>query len=216
MRGGGAVKCGNCDAELVQREWSGRTYPSCPACKCLWPKAETLALVHKHRRPTPTGTVLSLTFEPNGTGHTDVLLRLGAWAHRSDSYYYELDHRPDEPADEVQAIRELLRGWLAAVESCGDGEEVFLPHAFFDQCSGWLRCTRCGNAFQVVDGWSNIEGWSIYPSDYADKAEAMSDYRADDDFGDPVVLTRTKLQGDIQASINALEPATECRQDGQP
>lgn len=202
------MRCGNCEAELVQQSRGEQTYLGCPACRSLWLSAKDLALALRHRRPTPEGTILSLTYEPNGTGHDDVLLRLGAWAHRSDTYYYALDHRPDEPADEVRSLCDLLRGWLTAIKGCGDGEVVYLPHAFYDQCSGWLRCARSGQTFQVVDGWSSVEGWSFYPSDYADAAAAISDYRVDPDFGDPVVLTPAKLLSDVQASVDALGPDT--------
>lgn len=165
--------------------------------------------------PFPKDTVLSLTYEPNGTSHDDVLLRVGTWAERSDSYYYELDHRPDEPVDAARAIRALLRSWVTDIESCADGDKVFLPHAFFDQCTGWLRCTRSGSVFQVVDGWSNIEGFSIYPSDYADRAKAMSDFRPHDEFGGPVVLNQSKLLSDIQASIDALKSARNEAEGGR-
>jgi len=171
-------------------------------------------LVHEHRRPAPPGSQLSLSFEPNGTGHDDLVLRLGTWAHRSDSYYYELDHPAGHPPDEARAIKELLASWVTAIEGCADGDEVFLPHAFFDQCSGWLRCTRRGDAFEIVDGWSGIEGWSMYPSDFTDKADAMSDFRVDGDFGAPVVVPRARLLADIEASICAPEPNTQDPEGG--
>lgn len=162
----------------------------------------------------PAATALSLTYEPNGSGHNDLVLRIGASARRSDSYYYQLDHAEDQPADEMRSIRELLTGWIAAVEGCGDGEEVLLPHAFFDQCSGWLRCSRRGESFEVVDGWSNIEGWSFNPSDFAEMAEEVADFRVDDDFGPPVVLSRASLLADIKASLAALQHQSEAPTKG--
>mgnify|MGYP006865037283 CR=1 FL=1 len=160
------------------------------------------------------GTVLSLTFEPNGTGHDDLVLRLGAWAHRSDSYYYELDHAVDQSPDAVQSIRRLLTGWLAAVKGCGDGEEVLVPHALFDQCTGWLRCSRRGESFEVVDGWSNIEGWSFYPSDFSETAKEVADLRIEEGFGPPLILSRDHLLADIDASLTALDDEPETPSQG--
>ena len=210
------MKCGNCDTPLLEKRVGERKYPSCPACKSLWPNADTLTLVHRYRRPVPAGTTLSLTFEPNTTGHNDLVLRLGPWAHRSDSYYYELDHAVDQPANTVRAIRAMLASWNAALAGCCDGRDVFLPHAFFDQCSGWLRCSRHGDFFHIVDGWSDVEGWSFYPSDFAEKAGALVDFHVHGDFGQPITMSRARVQADVEASVNALTDIAASRLLLQP
>ncbi|MEO0600384.1 MAG: hypothetical protein AAF211_03055, partial [Myxococcota bacterium] len=96
---------------------------------------------------------MSLTYEPNGTEHHDLVLRVGTWAHRSDSYYYALDHTEGRPSDPSASLRALLRGWLEEVEACPDQETIFLPHDFSDQSSGWLRAHLRGETFALVDGW---------------------------------------------------------------
>lgn len=199
------MKCGNCDTPLVERELNGVSYPSCPTCRCFWPNADKLELVHRYRRPVPVGTTLSLIYEPNNTDHNDLVLRLGTWAHRSDTYYYGLDHEVNQPADTVRSIRNMLIHWRDTVMECGDGQDIYLPHAFFDQYSGWLRCSRRGDTFQIVDGWSNVEGWSFYPSEFTEKADSMADFQIHEDFGQPVILSLTEILANIDASLDALE-----------
>jgi Zn-finger nucleic acid-binding protein len=203
------VRCGNCDGQLVEQEAHGQRVPGCPVCGQVWGDAKTLALVRRHRRPPPGGTVLSLVYEPNGTDHDDLVLRIGRQAHRSDSYYYGLDHAPGEQPDVAGSLLKLLDGWALAVQACGEGQTTYLPHAFFDQCSGWLCCTRLGDSFEVVDGWSEVEGWAFYPSDFADKAGSMNDFLPMDESAPPIVLAKTKLLADIEASKSALKRLRE-------
>ncbi len=195
------MTCGNCDTTLTDRQWQKKAYPYCPRCHVFWPNAKVLALVHAHRRSPPPSSVVSLVYEPNGTDHNDLILRLGTWANRSDSYYYVLDHAAAHEPDPVAAIRAMLMAWRAAVEACADGDVVWLPHDFSDQYSGWLRCLRRGDTCEVVDGWASVEGWAFYPSDFVDALGRLDDFRPHDDFGEPVRVDRQKLLVDIQASL---------------
>ncbi|MCA9547709.1 MAG: hypothetical protein KC613_25070 [Myxococcales bacterium] len=198
--------CGNCGTPLVPRTRAGRTWPGCPTCRDLWPNPKTLALVHRHRRPPPPNTTLSLTYEPNGTEHHDLVLRLGTWANRSDSYYYALDHAGGRRPDVVRSLRALLTHWATALTGCADGQAVLLPHAFHDQATGWLRCVRSGDTFHVEDGWSALEGWAIYPSDYAERAQGLTDFQPAPGFGPPLAIACTRLLADVQASLAAASP----------
>jgi len=148
--------------------------------------------------------MVSLVYEPNETDHDDLVLRVGTWANRSDSYYYALDHPGGQQPDPVAAMRALLTGWKAVVEACADGEVVWLPHDFSDQCSGWLRCHRRGDTFGVVDGWAGVEGWAFSPSDFEDAAGRLDDFTPHYDFGVPVYVERQQLLDDIQASLLEL------------
>ena len=253
------MSCGNCDSPLSERAFHGANHPFCTACMTFWADPETLELVRRHVRRPPEGTIVSLTFEPNGTLHNDVVLRVGAWAHRSDSYYHAFDHpaealpgafkallgeptaeRPSlgealkmwaaaaqvrlasamgrgdsQPADPhpqedklpgvIQSIRRLLLGWSAAVEACPNGNEVYLPHDFSDQCTAWLQCTRRGAAFHMVDGWSKMEGYSVSPSGFEEAARQLSDFEVMEDFGTPTVIPQAILLADIAASRSNLE-----------
>lgn len=163
-----------------------------------------LALVHAHRRSPPPTAVVSLVYEPNGTDHHDLILRVATWANRSDSYYFVLDHAAGHEPDPASAVRALLSGWSAAVEACADGEVAWLPHDFSDQYSGWLRCLRRGDWFEIVDGWAGIEGWAFYPSDFRDALNRLEDFAPHDDFGKPVRIERQRLLTDIQASLSHL------------
>ncbi len=199
------MNCGNCDSPLSQREWQGRSYPYCPRCHAFWSNPKVLALVHAHRRSPPPSSVVSLVYEPNETDHNDLILRVATWANRSDSYYYILDHAVGHEPDPVEAVRALLLGWRAAVEACADGEVAWLPHDFSDQYSGWLRCLRRGDTFEIVDGWAGVEGWAFYPSDFGEAVGCLDDFAPHDDFGEPVRVARQQFLADIQASRSALD-----------
>lgn len=83
----------------------------------------------------------------------------------------------------VESIRQLLKQWASSIRSAEVGETVYLPHDFSDECSGWLRCELAsGDEFQVVAGWSNVEGYSFDPSDYGEVARRMSDFNPLEDF----------------------------------
>ncbi|MCB9684955.1 MAG: hypothetical protein H6738_15440 [Alphaproteobacteria bacterium] len=203
------MTCGNCDSALTQREWrAGHTDPYCPRCHAFWADPKVLALVRVHRR-IPPSSVVSLVYEPNGTDHHDVILRVATWAHRSDSYYYVLDHPVGQEPDPVAAIRALLVGWQAAVEACADGEVAWLAHHFSDRYSGWLRCLRRGDAFEIVDGWAGLEGWAFYPSDFAKVVGRLDDFTPHHDFGEPVRVARQQLLADIQASVSTLDDGAQ-------
>ncbi len=188
--------CGNCEGVLVQRE----AHPRCPRCRTSWASLEVLALVRAHRRSPPLAPV-SLVYEPNGTDHSDLILRVGAWVHRSASYYYALDRSRGQPPDTVDAICALLAGWKERLGGCAEGQTVFLPHGFSDQGSRWLRCRREGDTFEIVDGCSRVEGWSFYPSDFEDAARRIGDYVPADGFGDPFVVDRESLLAGLDASL---------------
>lgn len=196
--------CGNCDSELSGREWRGSSYPYCPRCRVFWPNPERLALVHAHRRSPPPSATVSLVYEPNGTEHRDLILRVGTWADRNDSYYFALDHPADQEPDAGGSVRAMLLGWLAAVETCADGEVAWLPHDFSDQHSGWLRCLRRGDAFEIVDGWAGLEGWAFYPSHFEEAVDRLDDFAPYDDFGEPERVERQQLLADIRASLSLL------------
>jgi Zn-finger nucleic acid-binding protein len=190
--------CGNCDATLIERPYQEWVLPYCPECKSWW-DLKKLERVHRFRKPAPRERSVSLVFEPNETDHDDLVLRVGKWAHRSDSYYYELDHPADEPSDTVASIRAMLSQWLSSVSSARVGDAVYLPHDFSDQCTGWIRCKRISKTdFEIVAGWSLVEGYSFYPSDYGDVAREMADFEPIEDF-EPFRISRQKLLADIVA-----------------
>ena len=152
---------------------------SCTRCDRAWVPA-VLRRVHRARRPAPD-EVLSFVHEPNGSGHDDVVVRVGDQLYRSDSYYFGLDHRTDEEADGERSMRQMLEGWRRDVLGCQPGQHVFLPHDFSDQYSGWIRVrASSADALQLQAGWATIEGWAIPPSRYDDvlreRPSALEDF----------------------------------------
>lgn len=182
----------------------GKTYLYCEQCRSFWTK-RALQVVEVNQRPAPKDSRVSLIYEPNGTDHNDLVLRIDNWAHRSDTYYYELDHPANKPPDVIAAIRGLLIQWQAAIEGLADGELTYLPHDFSDQYSGWIRCQRTGSSIDVIPGWSSLEGWAFYPRDFREEAAGLADFAAIDDFGDPIRLPRTRLLADVAASLADLD-----------
>ncbi|MCA9490347.1 MAG: hypothetical protein KC621_10495 [Myxococcales bacterium] len=201
------MTCGNCGSALSQRESGGKPHPWCPSCRTFWNSEKQLTRVHAHRREPPPGSVVSLVYEPNRTSHDDLVVRVGTWAARSDTYYYTLDPRAGKDGDPVGAIRALLKGWRAAVEACADGEVAWLPHDFSDQYTSWLRCPRDGDAFQIVDGTTGLEGYTFYPSDFGEAAGRLTDFTPCLYFGEPLRVARRQLLDDIGASLVHLASA---------
>jgi hypothetical protein len=156
--------------------------------------------VTRFRRQPPRDSLVSFVFESNETDHDDLVLRVGEWAHRSDSYYYELDHPDGTKPDTVASITTMLSQWISSVDQAKVGDSIYLPHDFSDQCTGWLRCKRVSETdFEIVAGWSSIEGYSFYPSDYGEVASGMSDFSPIEDI-EPFRMSRQKLLADIEAS----------------
>lgn len=111
---------------------------------------------------------VSFQFEDNGRFHDDLVLRLGDQHWRCDSYYLLLDRgmlAEQEDASKVRAVLgRLLEQWRSAVAGLNDGEMCYLPYDFSDQYTAWLRCEAHGPDLKIQRGWSEVEGWSFFPS----------------------------------------------------
>lgn len=112
--------------------------------------------------------------------HRDLSVRLGTWQHLCDSYYFAIDETSSAEAEVPQALVRLLEQWAEQVRLLQPtGGTAFLPFDFSDQYTGWFRVTSAdGLDTHVEAGWSGIEGWSFYPSDIADTARNVSDFKA--------------------------------------
>lgn len=197
--------CGNCDTPLQPRAHGKSTVPHCPGCRSFW-SLKVLRRVQRFRKAAPRARVLSLTYEPNGSAHNDVVLRVGDWAHRSDSYYYALDEGAGTDAEE--SIRGLLRQWAHSLREALPGDVLYWPHDFSDQGTGWLRCdVRSEGQVLVSAGYSRVEGYSFFPSSFGDAARAMSDFCLVDGFAE-VHGSRDDVLADIAGSLRALDSAT--------
>ncbi|MGP3753488.1 hypothetical protein [Streptomyces sp. IBSNAI001] len=137
--------------------------------------------------------------------HDDLRLRIGSYQHRCDSYYFALDDSPIVPGGLGLRLSRLLDQWGLQVASLRDGGgTAYLPYDFSDQCTAWLRVTSAdGEAAEVQAGWSLIEGWGIYPSDYLSAAPAVTDF-------DPITGAQVKcsligLAARIDANRATLE-----------
>lgn len=126
---------------------------------------------------------LTLTFEDNGTAHDDLVLRIGERIWRCDSYYLALDQcvlADNEDASKVQTVlRTLLERWRTAIEDLTDGSTAYLPYDFSDECSAWLACELSNGELLIRHGWSDVEGWSIMPSDPPPPTPKPSGFHSD-------------------------------------
>jgi hypothetical protein len=108
---------------------------------------------------------------PATGGHDDLLLRLGGWSQRCDSYYFAIEAEDDGPGVDAGRVAKvmlaLLRQWRDRVLQLADSAIVYLPYDFSDQCTGWLRVQRSGAQLEITVGWSSIEGYSFNPSDFS-------------------------------------------------
>jgi Zn-finger nucleic acid-binding protein len=194
--------CANCDTELAAREHRGEDIPYCPGCDYWWTE-RLVERVLPHVRPVPEGARVSLVYEPNGTSHSDLVLRVDGWAHRSDSYYYGLDHPQGQPDDPKSSLRALLTQWRQSVADAKQGVAFHLPHDFSDQHTGWLRATLDGEDIELVQGWSATQGFCLFPSDHGDTARALADFKPVDD-AQPITIARDALIADIDRSLESL------------
>ncbi|WP_299530557.1 hypothetical protein [uncultured Streptomyces sp.] len=110
--------------------------------------------------------------------HADLRLRIGCYEHRCDSYYVELDDSPTAPGGLGLRLSRLLKQWSSQIAGLdGGGGTVYLPYDFSDQCTAWLRVASAdAETAEVQAGWSSIEAWRFYPSDYLSTARAVTDF----------------------------------------
>ncbi len=140
---------------------------------------------------------LSLSFHDNKTGHKDIILRFAGQEWVCDSYYLALDNELLPGVEDERKIQAVLlrlhEQWLEALENLKVGETAYLPYDFSDEYTGWLRCTLTSTGYNIVQGWSSVEGWSFSPSAAGDHLRSLGGFRADG----PV----------LEASVNELHAA---------
>ena len=124
---------------------------------------------------------VSLRFDDNGTAHDDLVLRIGDAEWRTDAYYLALDNGMLADQEDSHKVRlvlaRLIEQWRDCVAGLTDGQVCFLPYAFWDQATEWLRCEAAGGDLIVTRGWSDVEGWSIMPSDIGRLLRLVPDFR---------------------------------------
>ena len=107
---------------------------------------------------------LLLTYDDNGTGHGDIVLRCGRTRLEGDSYYFAADNQiaPGDasPRKVRQVLRRLLERWSTTLKACAE-EEVLLPALLFDEYSLWLKVSAEGERIAVEPGWSTTPGYSV-------------------------------------------------------
>ncbi len=198
-----STSCANCDGILVSKALGEGMSPYCEGCQSWWTDLAHLMAAHRHRRPAPLDSVVSLVLEDNGTEHDDLVVRVGTWAHRADSYYHALDHRPDSPPDTLSSIRAMLSQWLDVTSEAKDGTSFYLPFDFSDQCTGWLRGQGEDGGVTIQPGWSSREGWSFYPSTFHVEGIAPTDFRVAPG-SQPLSIPVSDLIDDIRRSLALL------------
>ncbi|MBB5780750.1 hypothetical protein [Nonomuraea jabiensis] len=129
--------------------------------------------------------------------HNDLILRLGAYRHVCDSYYLAVDESAQAGQNVADSLVRLLDQWGEHLQRLRlTGDTIFLPFDFSDQCTAWLRVSSPdGGQATVEAGWSSIEGWSFYPSDFTETAARVHDFK-------PVVNASVECDlGDLIAAV---------------
>jgi hypothetical protein len=125
---------------------------------------------------------ITLTFEDNGGLHDDLVLRINDRVWRGDSYFLWCE-RPHPDTDDARLVKDvlaqLLRQWTDAINGLRNGEVCYLPFAFWDEGSEWLRCTLSGENLFIEKGWSTIEGWAFMPSDVGALLQNVPEFTTD-------------------------------------
>lgn len=129
--------------------------------------------------------------------HGDLLLRLGVYRHRCDSYYLAIDESDQAGDTLVDALTRLLDQWLVQLRGLAHGGVALLPFDFSDQCTAWLRVSTSADARAVVEaGWSNVEGWRIQASDYLATAPEITDF---------VPVANARIECSLEALVRSIQ-----------
>jgi hypothetical protein len=150
---------------------------------------------------------LLIQFRDNDGGHDDLHLWIEGYSRTTDSYYLALDRAMlagDESADKVRRVLiRLLQRWTDALAQATATRPVYLPYDFSDQYTGCLQCRPEGECIEIVPGWSNREGWGVWPSDPGDYFFGITDFR--NDAPAPIGLPREEFVRRIRESIAYAE-----------
>lgn len=172
---------------------------------CLQKSEGVDSFFSEPKQKITTSKMIHLEFRDNGTGHEDLFLTFNDQEYIADSYYLVLDREVpgNQGVEEIKVVlRRLLEQWLEIL-SDPKFKTVYLPYAFYDQCTAWLKCDHIGDMVTVQHGWSELEGWSFLPLNIRDKALTLSDFEADTD---PLSMTLENLQAMIKFSMENARP----------
>lgn len=189
------MTCAHCDACLDEASLR------CSSCGFLWSSLRELKLARRYRVPPPAETVVSLVYEPNRTGHSDIVVRVGSWAQRCDSYFFDLDSYGSVRA----VLGRLLDRWRQLINGLAKSDTTYLAYDFSDQYSGWLACRRdAGGVVHVSPVWSQLDGMAFLPSDFLTVSDRITDFQPMV-AGLSVEVEHARLLRDIDTSARLVE-----------
>ncbi len=115
-------------------------------------------------------SLVDLQFQPNGSAHDDVIVRVARNEFTCDSYYFlicgERDCTPEDSQESIvrSILGLMLDEWVEAVEQLQVGQSTHLPFDFSDQCSRWIHVVRTDASHCVVRHMSDpLEAWAMSP-----------------------------------------------------
>ncbi|MCA9055352.1 MAG: methyltransferase domain-containing protein [Planctomycetaceae bacterium] len=151
--------------------------------------------------------MLSLTLGPDDNAENRLVLQFGDWRHACQEYYFALD-RGIAPGDESDAkirrvLVRLLDQWCDAIRTVEPGGVAYLPFDLEDQATAWLRVTAREWGLILQPGWSEVEGWSFFPSDFRSRVSCLTDFDPLSEIP-PLAATKSAWLGTIAASRTAL------------
>lgn len=109
-------------------------------------------------------TILNIqVLETNATPATEIALEIPALnlQNKIDSYYFALAIEPNCGIKaQKNAVAQLLKSWINAVQNAAMGSEIYLPIDFQDQGTCCIKVVKT-EVLTLCYGCTSREGWSI-------------------------------------------------------
>ena len=110
-------------------------------------------------------------------------VRVGSESRVGESYYLGLQSNSENHEfHPLEGTIQLLSEWIRLITELKDGQQLFLPFDFSDECTRWLTMYRDNRHVTIVFGWAGMEGWSISPRALTQYAHGLPGFMPDAPF----------------------------------
>lgn len=94
--------------------------------------------------------------------------------------------------------------WIHAIETLGNGETIYLPYDFSDEYIACIRVKNNGEALSLLAGYTDIPGYSVWPSQINQFVRNVRDFRLLSNDLKELSFSSSEIIGEIQSSKAAL------------
>ena len=195
--------CAHCDQILRERTIKSQILWFCESCLFPWDLSK-LSLIYKYRKKPPTENHFSMMYEANGTNHFDLVLRLGRYTKRSDSYFLLKEKENQDASVSLSRIGVLIESWIHNTEKVVDENPFYLPYDLSDQYTGWLVLQITGNQISIQIGYSSIEGWRL--GLYTDLVRSLPELTLDENIP-ALKIDKQDLLRDLRRNLDCYQPS---------